>query len=72
MDKFALIWVDRYTRYFISNLSYLKPGMPFARDTLRNLYDSPNPYPLPVEFEVNQPWVAEIYYSIYSYVNYVD
>ena len=33
----SFIWVDRDTRYFISNTSYLKPGMPYARDTLREL-----------------------------------
>ena len=27
LEEFALVWVDRYRRYFISNASYLKPGM---------------------------------------------
>ena len=72
MYKFTFIWVDRDTRYFISNTPYLKPGMPYARDTLRNLYDSPNADPVHVEFDINQPRVAERYYSVYSIVKYVD
>ena len=63
LDKFAFVWVDRYQRYFISNTSYLKPGMPYTRDRLRKLDDSTNAYTVRVEFEINQPRVSEVYYS---------
>ena len=64
LDKLAFIWVDRDRRYFISNTSSLKPGMPYARDRLRQVYDSPNADPFSVEFDINQPRVSERYYSI--------
>ena len=63
LDKFAFVWVDRDRRYFISNTSSLKPGMPYARDKLRQVNDSPNADPVRVEFDINQPRVAERYYS---------
>ena len=72
MDKFAFIWVDRDLKYFIYNTSSLKPGMPYARNRFRKLYDSPNADPVRVEFEINQPRFAERYYSIYSIVNYEE
>ena len=65
-DKFALIWVDRYRSYFISNISSLKPGMLYAKERLGQLDGSPNKDPVCVEFEINQPMVAERYYSINS------
>ena len=63
MDKFTFVWVDRERRYFISNASSLKPGMPYARYRLIQVDDSPNADPVCVEFEINQPRVAERYYS---------
>ena len=63
LDKFALVWVDRDRRYFISNTSSLKDGMPYAWDRLRQVDDIPNADPVRVEFEINQPRVAERYYS---------
>ena len=66
LDKFVFLWVDRDRRYFISNTSYLKPGMPYARDNLRQLDDNPNADPFFVEFDINQPRVAERYYSVNS------
>ena len=63
MDKFDYVWVDRCRRYFISNTSSLKHGIPYARDRLRQLDDSPNAVTVHVEFEINQPRVDEIYYS---------
>ena len=64
LNKFTFVWVDRDRRYFISNASSLKPGMPYARDRLRQVDDSPNADPVCVKFEINQPRVAERYYSI--------
>ena len=63
VDKFAFIWVERDLRYFISNTSPLKPGLPYTRDRLRKVDYSPNEDPVCVEFEINQPRLAEIYYS---------
>ena len=62
-DKFASVWVDRDRRYFISNTSSLKPGMPYVREMPRQLDDIPNTDPVNVDFDINKPWVAEIYYS---------
>ena len=50
LDKFSFFGVYRYQRYFISNTSYLKPGMLYARDGLRQVDDSPNTDPFCVEF----------------------
>ena len=63
LDKFAFVWVDRDRRYFISNTSSLKPGMPYVREMPRQLDDIPNTDPVNVDFDINKPWVAEIYYS---------
>ena len=61
-ENFALVWFDRDQRYFISNTSYLKPGMPYARDKLRQVDDSTNVDSVHVEFDINQPRVARRYY----------
>ena len=45
----------------ISNSSSLKPVIPYARDRLRQVDDSPNAYPVRVKYEINQPRVAEIF-----------
>ena len=37
--------------------------MPYARDRLRQVDDIPNADPIRVDFDINQPRVAEIYYS---------
>ena len=63
LDKFAFVWIERYRKYFISKTSYLKPGIPYARDRLRQLDGSPNEAPVCVRFEINQPKVSEIYDS---------
>ena len=62
LDKFAFVWVDRVRRYFIYNTSSLKPSMPYVRDRLRQVDDIPNADPISVEFDINQPRVAERYY----------
>ena len=49
--------------YFIYNTSSLKPGLPYARDKLRQVGDSPNADPVHVQFEINKPRVDERYYS---------
>ena len=42
LDKFAFVWVERDRKYLISNTSSLKYGMPYARDRIRQVYDSSN------------------------------
>ena len=63
MEKFAFIWVDSERRYLISNTSSLKPGLPYTRDTLRQVNNSTNTDPFCVEFDINKPRVDESYYS---------
>ena len=63
LEKFAFVWVDRDRRSFISNTSFLKPGMPYARDRIRQLDDGPNADPVCVEFDINKSRVSEGYYS---------
>ena len=63
LEKFAFVWVDRDWRYFILDSSSLKPGMPYSRDRIRQLGGIPNSNTFCFEFEINQPRMAEIYYS---------
>ena len=63
LDKFDFVWVDRDRRYFIYNTSSLKPGMTYTRDMLRQVDDSTDVDPVHIEFDINQPRVAERYYS---------
>ena len=53
LDKFVFVLVDIDWRYFISNTLSLTPAMPYARDRLRQVDDSPNSDPVCVEFEIN-------------------
>ena len=69
LDKFSFVWVDRGRRYFISNTSSLKPGMPYTRNRLGKVDDSPNEDPFFVEFDINQPRVTEGYYFINSNID---
>ena len=64
LDKFTLVWFERERRNFFSNTSYLKPGLPYTSDRLRQVYNIPNADPVCVEFNINQPRVDERYYSI--------
>ena len=47
----------------------MKPGLPYARDRLRQVDDSPNVDPVCVEFDINQKRVAERYYSIHTNID---
>ena len=66
MDKFSFVWVDIYRRYLIYNTSSLEPGMQYERERLKHLDDITNVDLVRVKFEINQPGVAEKYYSINS------
>ena len=41
----------------------MKDSIPYARDSLIQVYGSPNAYPFCVEFDINRTRVAERYYS---------
>ena len=43
--------------------------MPYERDRLRQVYESPNTDPVRVEFDINQPRVYERYYSSNSKID---
>ena len=62
LENFSFVWVDRDRRCFVYNTSFLKSGMPYARDRLRHLDDSPNADPVCVEFEINHSRLDERYY----------
>ena len=64
LEIFSFIWVDRERRCFICNTSSLKPGMIYSSNRLIQVYDIPNEDPVCVEFEINQPRVAERYVSV--------
>ena len=63
LDKSALTWVEMDRRYFIYNTSSLKPGLPYTKDRLRQVDDSPNENQFCVEFDINQTRVDERYNS---------
>ena len=69
MYKLAFVWVDRDRRYFISKTSSLKAGILYATDRLRQVDDIPNIDTVRVESEINQPKVAERYYSSNSNID---
>ena len=60
----AFVWVDCNRRYFITNTSSLSHRTPYTRVQKRQVVpvDSQEP-PVRVEFTINQPKAAEIYYS---------
>ena len=64
LDNFSFVWVERDRSYSISNTSSLKPGLTYIKESLRQVYDSPNVDPVFVEFDISQPRLAERYYSI--------
>jgi hypothetical protein len=59
----SLVWMDRERRYFISTAGSLKPGTPFIRNRWRQVNKDPNADPEMVTLTIQQPEVAEIYYS---------
>ena len=63
LGKFAFIGVDRHRRYFIYNTSSLKPGIPYAWDSLRQLDGSPNEDTVCVDFDIIQLTVVKMYHS---------
>jgi hypothetical protein len=62
---YAFMWVDRDRRYFITNTSSLRPGIPWVRQRRRQIapVESQEP-PERVELTVSQPKAAEVYYDV--------
>ena len=46
LEIFVFVSVERDQMYFISNTPSLKPGIPYARDRLIQVDDSPNAGPV--------------------------
>ncbi|KAI2490544.1 Transposase IS4 [Fragilaria crotonensis] len=59
----AFVWMDRERRYFISTAGTLEAGTPYVRLRWRQLDQAPNAAPEQVTFSIQQPKIAEIYYS---------
>mmetsp|Transcript_4815 Transcript_4815/g.5610 ORF Transcript_4815/g.5610 Transcript_4815/m.5610 type:complete len:265 (-) Transcript_4815:1764-2558(-) len=60
----AFVWIDRERRYFIASTSSLIDGQPYSRTRWRQVNESSIAQPEKVEFSVQQPEPAEIYYDV--------
>ena len=70
--KFDLVWVERDRRYLIYNTTSLKPDLNYTKESSRQVDDITNADPVCVELEINQPIVAEIYYSRNSKIDDIN
>ena len=63
-SMYAFVWVDSNRRYFITNTSYLSHGTLYTRFRKRQVapIELQEP-PVRVEFTINQPKAAEMYYN---------
>ena len=63
-SMYAFVWVDRNRRHFITNNSSLSHRTPYKRVQRRQVapIESQEP-PVRVEFTINQPKAAEMYYN---------
>ena len=63
-SMYAFVWVDRNRRYFITNTSSLSHSTPYKRVQKRQVapIESQEP-PARVEFTINQPKAAKMYYN---------
>ena len=63
-SMYAFVWVDRNRRYFITNTSSLSHGTPYTRVRKCQVapIESQEP-PVRVEFTINQPKAAKMYYN---------
>jgi Transposase IS4 len=59
----AFVWMDRERRYFISTAGSLEAGTPYTRCRWRQVDPTPNAPPERVQLTIEQPKIAEIYYS---------
>ena len=58
-DMMAVVWVDRYRRYFVANTRSTIDGKLYTRTRWKQFYDGAHK----VDMEVRQPEVAENYYG---------
>jgi Transposase IS4 len=59
----AMVWMDRERRYFISTAGSFEAGTPYQRCRWRQVDQAANAAPEQVMFTIEQPKIAEIYYS---------
>jgi hypothetical protein len=59
----AFVWMDRERCYFISTTGSLEAGTPYTRCRWRQLDPSPDAPPQRVQMTIQQPKIAEVYYS---------
>ncbi len=59
----AFVWMDRERRYFIATAGSLAEGTPYSRCRWRQVNQQPNAPPEKVTLSIQQPQIAETYYS---------
>ena len=59
----AFVWMNRERRYFVSIVGNLEHGTPFIRSRWRQVDTTPNAPPQQVTFSIQQPKIAEMYYT---------
>ena len=71
ISMYAFVWFDCNRRYFINNTSSLSHGTPYTRVQKRQVapIESQEP-PVQVEFTINQPKAAEMYYNTYGKIDH--
>ena len=62
----AFVWMDRERRYFISTAGMLEAGTPYTRCHWQQVDPTPDAPPQRVELTIQQPKIAETYYSTCS------
>jgi hypothetical protein len=61
----AVVWMDRYLRYFIATASSTREGDPYSPTRWRQITEGP----ARVELNVPQPHVAEIYFLVCAMID---
>ena len=59
----AFVWMDRERRYVIATAGSLAEGTPYSRCRWRQVNQQPNAPPEKVTLSIQQPHIAETYYS---------
>ena len=59
----AFVWMDRERRYFIATAGSLAEGKPYSLYRWRQVNQQPNAPPDKVTLSIQQPQIAETYYS---------
>ena len=69
LELASFVWMDRERRYFIATAGSFEHGTPYTRVRWRQLIDKPNAPPEKVNLVIEQPKIAEIYYSTCSAID---